>query len=50
MLLGNYGFPEILITCIVGLLSIGLPVMMFVFLFMIYNKLKSIEALLKKDR
>jgi len=41
------GVVELLISCVVGLLSIGLPVAILVSLFMIYNKLKSIEALLK---
>ena len=43
------GVVELLISCVVGLLSIGLPVAMLVLLFMIYNKLKSIEALLKNN-
>lgn len=47
---GNYGLPEMFIICIVGLLSLGLPVAVLVFLFMIYNKLKSIEDLLKKEK
>lgn len=40
---------EILISCLVGLLGLGLPVAMLVFLYMIYNKVKSIEDLLKKE-
>jgi len=43
------GIAELLISCVVGLLSIGLPVAILVLLFMIYNKLKSIEALLKNN-
>jgi hypothetical protein len=43
------GVVELLISCVVGLLSIGLPVAMLTLLFMIYNKLKSIEALLKNN-
>jgi hypothetical protein len=43
------GVAELLISCAVGLLSIGLPVAILVLLFMIYNKLKSIEALLKNN-
>lgn len=43
------GAVELLISCVVGLLSIGLPVAVLVLLFMIYNKLKSIEALLKNN-
>jgi hypothetical protein len=43
------GAVELFISCVVGLLSIGLPVAILVLLFMIYNKLKSIEALLKNN-
>jgi hypothetical protein len=43
------GVVEIVISCIVGLLGIGLPVALLVFLYMIYNKVKSIEELLKKE-
>ena len=43
------GIVEILLSCIAGLFGVGLPVAMLVFLYMIYNKLKSIEELLKKD-
>lgn len=43
------GVAEIVISCIVGLIGMGLPVAMLVFLYMIYNKVKSIEELLKKD-
>ena len=45
----SIGVPELLISCVIGLLSIGLPVAILVLLFMIYNKLKSIEALLKNN-
>jgi hypothetical protein len=45
----SIGIPELLISCVVGLLSIGLPIAILVFLFLIYNKLKSIEELLKKQ-
>ena len=45
----SIGIPELVISCVVGLLSIGLPVAILVLLFMIYNKLKSIEALLKNN-
>jgi hypothetical protein len=45
----SIGIPELLISCVVGLLSIGLPVAILVLLFMIYNKLKLIEALLKNN-
>jgi hypothetical protein len=43
------GLVEILLTCVVGLISVGLPVAMLVFLYMIYNKVKNIEELLKKE-
>ena len=42
------GIAEILISCIVGLFSLGIPVAFLVLLYMIYNKLKVIEELLKK--
>jgi len=41
------GFSELLIVCLVGLLSVGLPVAVLVLLVLIYNKLQSIENLLK---
>jgi hypothetical protein len=43
------GLMEIVISCIVGLIGLGLPVAILVFLYMIYNKVKSIEELLKKE-
>jgi hypothetical protein len=43
------GTIEIIFSCLFGLLGLGLPVAMLVFLYMIYNKLKSIEELLKKE-
>ena len=43
------GVVEIIISCIFGLIGLGLPVAMLVFLYMIYNKVKSIEELLKKE-
>jgi hypothetical protein len=43
------GAVEVLISCFVGLIGLGLPVTMLVFLYMIYNKVKSIEELLKKE-
>ena len=43
------GVVEILVSCFVGLIGIGLPVAILVFLYMIHNKLKSIEELLKKE-
>jgi hypothetical protein len=44
------GIVELLISCVVGLLSIGIPVTILVLLWMIYSKLKHIEALLQKDQ
>jgi hypothetical protein len=46
----RFGIAELLISCVVGLLSIGLPVAILVLLGMIYGKLKRIEDLLQKDR
>ena len=43
------GAVEVLISCLAGLIGLGLPVAMLVFLYMIYNKVKSIEELLKKE-
>lgn len=43
------GTIEVLIGCLAGLMGLGLPVAMLVFLYMIYNKVKSIEELLKKE-
>jgi hypothetical protein len=43
------GLMEIVISCIVGLIGLGLPVAILVFLYMIYDKVKSIEELLKKE-
>lgn len=44
------GVVEVILSCIIGLFSIGLPVAMLVFLYMIYNKVKSIEEMLKKEQ
>jgi hypothetical protein len=44
------GIAELVIICVTGLLSIGLPVAILVFLYLIYSKLKSIEDLLKKKQ
>lgn len=44
------GVAESIIVLIVGLLSIGLPVAVIVLLVMLYNKAKSIEELLKRDK
>jgi len=41
------GFSELLIVCLVGFFSVGLPVAVLVLLVLIYNKLQSIENLLK---
>lgn len=43
------GVIEVLIGCFAGLIGLGLPVAMLVFLYMIYNKIKHIEELLKKE-
>lgn len=43
------GVVEVIISCIFGLIGLGLPVAMLVFLYMIYNKVKSIEEILKKE-
>jgi hypothetical protein len=43
------GAMEIVLSCVVGLISIGLPVAILVFLYMIYNKVKAIEEMLKKE-
>lgn len=43
------GIVEIAISCIVGLIGIGLPVAIMVFLYLIYSKVKQIEELLKKE-
>jgi hypothetical protein len=45
----HFGFAELLTTCLVGLLSVGLPVAVLVFLYLIYGRLGNIEDLLKKD-
>lgn len=41
------GVAEVSIACLVGFLSLGLPVVILVLLVMIYNKLKVLEELLK---
>ena len=43
------GFSELLIVCLAGLFSVGLPVAVLVLLVLIYRKLESIENLLKKQ-
>ena len=43
------GIVEVILLCLTGIFSVGLPVASLVFLYVIYNKLKSIEELLKKE-
>lgn len=43
------GAVEVLLSCLFGLIGLGLPVAMLVFLYMIYNKVKAIEEILKKE-
>jgi hypothetical protein len=43
------GVVEVLFSCLFGLIGLGLPVAMLIFLYLIYNKVKSIEELLKKE-
>ena len=43
------GIVEVVISCLFGLIGLGLPVAMLIFLYVIYNKVKSIEELLKKE-
>lgn len=43
------GGVEVLLSCLFALIGLGLPVAMLVFLYMIYNKVKAIEELLKKE-
>lgn len=45
----NFGMVEVVFSCLAGLIGIGLPVVLLVFLYMIYNKVKGIEELLKKQ-
>jgi hypothetical protein len=45
----SIGPVELLISCVIGLLSLGLPIAMLVFLYMIYNKVRAIEEMLKKE-
>ena len=45
----NIGPVELLVSCVIGLLGLGLPIAMLVFLYMIYNKVKSIEEKLDKE-
>lgn len=43
------GAMEVALLCFGGIFSIGLPVASLIFLYIIYNKVKSIEELLKKE-
>jgi len=43
------GIFEVLLSCLFGLIGLGLPVAMLVFLYLIYDKVKSIEEMLKKE-
>jgi len=41
------GFSEMFVICLMGLVSLGLPVAVLVLLVLIYRKLESIEGFLK---
>ena len=41
------GFSEMFVICLMGLVSVGLPVAVLVLLVLIYRKLESIEGILK---
>jgi hypothetical protein len=43
------GVVEVLLSCLFGLIGLGLPVATLIFLYMIYNKVKAIEEMLKKE-
>jgi hypothetical protein len=43
------GLVEVLLSCLIGLVAIGLPVTMLVLLLLIFRKLQDIEGLLKKE-
>ena len=45
----NIGIVEVLLSCIFGLIGLGLPIAILVFLYVIYNKIKAIEEMLKKE-
>ena len=45
----NFGILEVIISCLAGLLVIGLPIAVLVFLWVIYKKLQGIEETLKKE-
>ena len=37
------GVVEVIVSCLFSLIGLGLPIAMLIFLYMIYNKVKSIE-------
>ena len=43
------GIIEVVLSCVVGLIGLGLPVAILVLLYMIYNKVKTIEEMLNKE-
>ena len=43
------GAVEVLLSCLFGLIGLGLPVATLIFLYIIYNKVKAIEEMLKKE-
>ena len=45
----NIGIVEMILSCLAGLIGLGLPIAILVFLYFIYNKVKNIEELLKKE-
>lgn len=45
----HVGGVEIILSCLFGLIGLGFPIVMLVFLYMIYNKVKAIEEMLKKE-
>lgn len=45
----NIGIVEVLFSCVFGLIGLGLPIAILVFLYVIYNKIKAIEEMLKKE-
>ena len=45
----NIGIVEMVLSCFAGLIGLGLPIATLVFLYLIYNKVKNIEELLKKE-
>ena len=43
------GLVEVLLSCVIGLVTVGLPVATLGMLLMIFRKLKDIEGVLKKE-